>query len=102
MSEVAMPRSERAGLLSREYRRCTVCRQADESAWTGVCSWCLEARPRQAALALRRRAEQVRRLAERCRPCLGAWGWTGLHRLLYEQAAALEDVAEGLVRLAVW
>ena len=79
---------------------CAVCRQADESVRAGVCSWCLEARPRQAALALRRRAEQVRRLAQRCRPCLGAWGWTGLHRLLYEQAAALEGMAEGLVGLA--
>jgi hypothetical protein len=87
---------------SREYRCCTVCRQADESARAGVCSWCLQARPRQAAVALRRRAEQVRLLAQRCQPCLAAWGWTGLHRLLYEQAAALEDAAEGLVRGAAW
>ncbi len=72
------------------------------SSWGEVCLWCVEAGPGGVTLLLRRRADRIRRLAERCRPCLGAWGWTGLHRLLHEHATALERLAEDLARHRFW
>lgn len=67
-----------------------------------ICVRCVEGGPPQAARELRRRAARARRLAERCRPFLYAWGWTGLHRLLHEYAAALDGQAERVARLPGW
>ena len=97
-----------------QHGRCAVCRRPYESVGGGwvlhdgslrrdyVCLGCFEAGPAGAALTLRRRADRVRRAAERCRPCLRAWGWTGLHRLLHEYAAALDDLADRLAGRDVW
>jgi hypothetical protein len=96
------------------HGRCLFCRGPYESVGSGwllrgrglpegqVCLWCAEAGPGRAALHLRRRAARSRRLAERCRPCLWAWGWTGLHRLLHEYAGALDDLADRLAGRDVW
>ena len=96
------------------HGRCLLCRRPYESVGSGwllesrglaegqVCLWCAEGGPGRAALLLRHRAARSRRLAERCRPCLRAWGWTGLHRLLYEYAAALDDLADRLAGQGVW
>jgi hypothetical protein len=66
-----------------------------------MCLWCAEGGLPQAIRDLRRRADRARRLAERFRPCLHAWGWTGLHRLLHESAAVLEGRADRLAQLLV-
>jgi hypothetical protein len=96
------------------HGRCALCRGPYESVGRGwmlrgwglpreqVCLACREAGPRGAALALRRRAERARRLAERCDAWLWAWGWTGLHRVLYDYAGALDGLADRLARLAAW
>jgi hypothetical protein len=61
-----------------------------------VCLECVEVGPAWAAQTLRRRAARARRLAERCRPCLGAWRWAGFHRLLLDYAGALDRLADRL------
>lgn len=87
------------------HGRCVLCRKLYESVGSGwvlsitrgpedyVCLQCVEYGPRRAARILRARAARVRRLAIACNPCLRAWGWTGLHRLLLEHAAALDALA---------
>jgi hypothetical protein len=92
------------------HDRCVLCGQPCESVQSGwvlgqageVCLWCVQAGPRDAAQLLHRRAAKARWLAERCRPCLLSWGWTGLHRLLHEHAAALDRLAGVLETLSAW
>jgi hypothetical protein len=70
--------------------------------WGEVCLCCVEAGPGPVAVLLRRRAAVTRRLAERCRPCLLAWGWTGLQQVLHEYAATLEGLADVLTGRTAW
>jgi hypothetical protein len=101
-------------LGSPRHDRCILCLRKQEwidSEWLlcergfslgTLCPECAAAGPTWAALTLRRRAEKVRQLAERFTASLWAWGWTGLHRLLHEHAAALDGLAECLARLSGW
>ena len=70
--------------------------------WGHVCLWCAEGGPRRAARRLRQRAARLRRLRERCRVCLRAWGWTGLHQLLADCAAHLDDLAGRVEQSGAW
>ena len=67
-----------------------------------VCLECVAGGPLRAAGRLRRRAARLRLLLERCDAGLRSWGWTGLHQLLADCAAALDDLAGRVEQSGTW